>query len=91
VKNITRRTLLASSVVTFVPSALFSSLQLVASQDLPLGGQARSPWWEQEPLRILDYGGAFGQIVSPSPAELAARKTALAYNSEHLHVMEMSG
>jgi hypothetical protein len=91
VKNITRRTLLASSVVTFVPSALFSSLQLVASQDLPLGGQARSPWWEQDPLRILDYGGAFGQVASPSPAELAARKASLAYNSEHLHVMEMSG
>ncbi len=50
-------------------------------------GQQPRHWWEREPLRIIDLVTAFGRIDSFPPDQIAARKTALLFNAEHLHVM----
>lgn len=52
---------------------------------------AQRPWWEREPLRILDLTTSSSCIDFREPAELAARKAALGYNSEHLDIMAMAG
>jgi hypothetical protein len=45
------------------------------------------PWWEREPLRILDLVTSLGRIDYLPAEELAARKAAQLYNAEHLDVM----
>src|SRR5574340_501933 len=55
----------------------------------PLAGQ--SSWWQREPLRIIDLTTSIGRIDFREPAEVAARKAALGYNSEHLDLMAMGG
>ena len=45
-------------------------------------------WWEREPLRLVDLvTGMDGIDFRPAP-EVAARKAALGYNSEHFDVMK---
>ena len=50
---------------------------------------AQGPWWEGEPLRIIDLTTSLSQIDSTDPAELAARKASLGFNGEHLEIMKM--
>ena len=50
---------------------------------------AAEPWWEREPLRILDLTTSVSRVAFRSPSELAAQKAALLYNAEHLEVMGM--
>lgn len=52
---------------------------------------AQTPWWESEPLRIIDLTTSFTQPDSYNPAKLAARKAELGYNAEHLEIMRMPG
>ena len=50
---------------------------------------AQKPWWEREPLRLIDLTTSISRIDYRAPAEVAARKAALLYNSEHLEIMQM--
>src|ERR1051325_2675495 len=50
---------------------------------------AQEPWWEGEPLRIIDLTTSLSQIDSSNPAESAAIKASLGFNSEHLEIMLM--
>jgi Hypothetical glycosyl hydrolase 6/Beta-galactosidase trimerisation domain len=52
---------------------------------------AQTPWWDREPLRIIDLTTSFSRIDELNPASIAARKAALGYNAEHLEVMGMAG
>lgn len=45
------------------------------------------PWWEREPLRIIDLITSLDRIDYLPPAEQAARKAAQLYNAEHLQAM----
>ena len=47
------------------------------------------PWWENEPLRIIDVVTSFNELERYSPADWAARKAAQGYNAEHLEVMNL--
>ncbi len=46
-----------------------------------------APWWEKEPLRIIDLVTAFEPINARPPAEVAALKVKLGFNAEHFGVM----
>ncbi len=46
-----------------------------------------APWWEREPLRIIDLVTAFEPLNARAPAESAALKAALGFRAEHLGVM----
>jgi len=46
-----------------------------------------TPWWEKEPLRIIDLVNAFEPINARPPAEVAALKVKLGFNAEHFGVM----
>ena len=48
-------------------------------------------WWQREPLRIIDLTTSVSRIDFREPADVAGRKAALGYNSEHLDVMAMAG
>lgn len=50
---------------------------------------AQLPWWNREPLRIIDLTTSLSQIDSNDPAQVAARKAALGFNAEHLEIMRM--
>lgn len=50
---------------------------------------AEQPWWEREPLRIIDLTTSVSQIDYRDPAALAQQKADLGYNAEHLEVMAM--
>jgi hypothetical protein len=50
---------------------------------------AQRPWWEAEPLRIIDLTTSLTEIDANDPAESAARKASLGFNSEHLEIMKM--
>jgi len=50
---------------------------------------AEQPWWEREPLRIIDLTTSMSQIDYRDPARLAQEKAALGYNAEHLEIMAM--
>jgi len=53
---------------------------------------AAPPWWEREgPLRILDDGSSYTGVISPSPDMDIPLKASLAFNTEHMHVMGMTG
>ena len=56
-----------------------------------LSAETPRPWWEREPLRILDLTTSITRINYRPAAELAARKAALGYNAEHLDIMGMRG
>lgn len=58
---------------------------LTALSSLP----AQTPWWDREPLRIIDLTTSISRIDQTDPAALAARKAALGYSAEHLEVMGM--
>src|SRR5258708_37888047 len=47
---------------------------------------AEKPWWEREPLRIIDMSASLGGDGYRDPAGAARRKAALHYNAEHLEV-----
>ncbi len=49
------------------------------------------PWWEREPLRIIDLVTSLDRIDYLPPAEQAARKAAQLYNAEHLQAMMLPG
>ena len=59
---------------------------ITAALTASLCGQTK-PWWEREPLRIIDLVTAFEPINARSPAELAALKSKLLFNAEHLGIM----
>ena len=69
-----------------MPSKWLCAVGLVTAA--ALGGE-RS-WWEREPLRIVDVVTSFGQINERPPADWAARKAALFYNTEHFEVMNLA-
>src|SRR6476469_773734 len=50
---------------------------------------AEQPWWEREPLRIIDLTTSVSHIDYRDPARLAREKADLGYNAEHLEVMAM--
>jgi putative glycosyl hydrolase-like family 6 (GHL6) protein/glycosyl hydrolase family 42 (putative beta-galactosidase) len=50
---------------------------------------AEQPWWEREPLRIIDLTTSVSRIDYRDPARLVAEKAELGYNAEHLEVMAM--
>ena len=50
---------------------------------------AEQPWWEREPLRIIDLITSMSQIDYRDPARIAQEKAALGYNAEHLEIMAM--
>ena len=50
---------------------------------------AQKPWWEGEPLRIIDLTTSLTRIDAQDPAALAARKAGQQYNAEHLEIMGM--
>jgi len=52
---------------------------------------ATLPWWQKEPLRIVDIVMSLGRIDEVAPAQLAEWKAGQFYNSEHLEVMGMHG
>ncbi|MFN0165462.1 MAG: beta-galactosidase trimerization domain-containing protein [Bryobacteraceae bacterium] len=56
---------------------------------LPAILAAEKPWWERDPLRIIDIGTSLDRIDKIDPAELAARKAAQGYNAEHFEIMGM--
>ena len=66
------------------------SLELVLGA-LAIAGRlcAEQPWWEREPLRIIDLTTSMSQIDYRDPARLAQDKAALGYNAEHLEIMAM--
>jgi len=53
------------------------------------GARAEQPWWEREPLRIIDLTTSMSRIDYRDPAALAQQKAELGYNAEHLEVMAM--
>lgn len=53
---------------------------------IALWGQ-QGPWWEREPLRIVDLVTAFEPLTARPPAEVAALKSRLGFNTEHFGVM----
>ena len=50
---------------------------------------AEQPWWEDEPLRIIDLTTSMSQIDYRDPARLAQEKADLGYDVEHLEVMSL--
>lgn len=50
---------------------------------------AQQPWWDREPLRIIDLTTSISRIDELDPVYLATQKAALGYNAEHLEVMGM--
>src|SRR6266849_3557897 len=52
---------------------------------------AEKPWWERQPLRVIDLTTSISRIDYREPAELAAQKAAQGYNAEHLDIMAMRG
>lgn len=56
-----------------------------------LGGVlcAEQPWWNQEPLRIIDLTTSMSRIDYRDPAQLAEDIAAQGYNAEHFEVMGM--
>lgn len=48
-----------------------------------------TPWWEQEPLRIIDLTTSMSQIDYRDPARLAQEKADMGYNAEHFEIMAM--
>ena len=52
---------------------------------------ATKPWWEKEPLRIVDIIMSLSRIDEIDPAGLAAWKASNLYNAEHLEIMSMHG
>lgn len=53
------------------------------------GAAFAQPWWEREPLRILDLVTSLGRIDYLPPETLAERKAAQLYNAEHLDIMTL--
>ena len=68
--------------------AQFLKLALTA---LAIAGllSAEPPWWEREPLRIVDLTTSMSQIDYRDPARMAREKAALGYNAEHFEIMAM--
>jgi hypothetical protein len=56
-----------------------------------LGGAlyAEEPWWDQEPLRIIDLTTSMSRIDYRDPVQLAEEIAAQGYNAEHFEVMGM--
>ena len=50
---------------------------------------AEQPWWDREPLRIIDLTTSMSRIDYRDPARLAQEKAELGYNAEHLEIMAM--
>ncbi len=50
---------------------------------------AEPPWWEREPLRIIDLTTSMSQIDYRDPARVTQEKAALGYNAEHFEIMAM--
>lgn len=53
------------------------------------GAAFAQPWWEREPLRILDLVTSLGRIDYLPPETLAERKAAQLYSAEHLEIMTL--
>ena len=53
------------------------------------GVASAQPWWEREPLRIIDLVTSLGRIDYLPAATLAERKAAQRYNAEHLEIMRL--
>jgi hypothetical protein len=53
------------------------------------GAASAQPWWEREPLRIIDLVTSLGRIDYLPPETLAERKAAQLYNAEHLDIMTL--
>ncbi|HWQ53415.1 MAG TPA: beta-galactosidase trimerization domain-containing protein [Bryobacteraceae bacterium] len=62
---------------------------LILAGVLSLPAFAQKHWWEREPIRIIDLTTSISRIDARDPAEVAARKGALGYNTEHFEVMGM--
>lgn len=58
---------------------------------IPILLLATLPWWQKEPLRIVDIVMSLGRIDEVPPARLAEWKAGQFYNAEHLEVMGMHG
>lgn len=53
---------------------------------------AEEPWWRREPLRIIDVTASLtNKVDAADPAAIAAAKSALGFNMEHLDVMQIAG
>src|SRR6185437_7124298 len=52
---------------------------------------AEQPWWEREPLRIIDFPTSMSRIDYRDPAQLAQQQALLGFNTEHFEVMGMTG
>jgi hypothetical protein len=50
---------------------------------------AEEPWWNQEPLRIIDLTTSMSRIDYRDPAKLAEEIAEQGYNAEHFEVMGM--
>jgi len=61
----------------------------VLNAQSPSPGSIERPWWEREPLRIIDLVTAYSEMKDFPPAEAAARKAAQGFNVEHLEIMSM--
>ncbi len=54
--------------------------------------QEKAPWWNREPLRIVDITSSLtNKVDDGDPAAIAAGKGALGFNMEHLDVMKIAG
>jgi hypothetical protein len=74
---------------TFLHLALYLATRIVLNAQSPSPGSIGRPWWEREPLRIIDLVTAFSEMKDFPPAEAAARKAAQGFNVEHLEIMSM--
>jgi hypothetical protein len=50
---------------------------------------AEQPWWEHEPLRIIDLTTSMSRIDYRDPARLAQEIADLGYNAVHFDIMAM--
>ena len=64
-------------------------VRLLLCAALAGGVEAQRPWWQDEPLRIVDVVTSFDELKRHSPAEWAEMKAAQGYNVEHLEVMNL--
>lgn len=64
---------------------------MLAAGILLIALHAEKPWWEREPLRIIDLTTSMRKIDDRDPATLAREKAALGYNAEHFEVMQLAG
>ena len=55
------------------------------------GLSAQDPWWEREPLRIIDVTSDLTRFETQDPAVAAAQKADLGFNAEHLAIMQIAG